>query len=93
MGLDQQARFFPTPQSRDWKSGDPAKTATNARPLNEIAESFQNSPQGQAIHDGQQSSASAQTSAQPFLSHKPTELRLLKRRLNPRFVEWLMGLR
>lgn len=49
MGLDQQARFFPTPQT---------------------------SPPAPVIPDGPPSSAPGQTS---------------RRRLNPRFVEWLMG--
>jgi hypothetical protein len=79
MGLDQQARMFPTPSARDWKSGQ-ASDATmerNARPLNEIAERFQASPPAPPIPDGQTSCESAPTS---------------RRRLNPRFVEFLLGL-
>lgn len=98
----QAPEMFPTPQSRDWKSGDASEaTATkNARPLNEISERWTTptkranedcpsererktpSLESQAllqdlpIQDGPKSSPSAPTSRQ---------------RLNPRFVEWLMG--
>ena len=36
MGLDQQARFWPSPQAKDWKSGEKIQEYGNARPLNEI---------------------------------------------------------
>ena len=77
--LQSQSEQWPTPQARDWKSGDVSKETAekNARPLNEIAERFQSSPQDPATHYGQQSSPNIPTSRQ---------------RLNPGFVAWLMGL-
>lgn len=56
MGLDQQARFFPTPQSRDWKSGDASEATANknARPLNEIAERW-NTPHAPRANDSNNS--------------------------------------
>ncbi len=36
MGLDQQARFWPSPQAKDGKSGETIQEYGNARPLNEI---------------------------------------------------------
>jgi len=70
---------WPTPASRDWKSGDASEMTMerNERPLNEIAERFHSSPQAPATHDGPQSSPSIRTS---------------RRRLNPAFAAWLMGL-
>lgn len=116
MGLDQQARFFSTPSSRDWKSEDASNQtmARNARPLNEVIEHW-NTPHAPRDHDsdhsestylgrqvsslqhlptqvGPESSETSPASARPSPSKNPTESRLLKRRLNPRFVEWLMGL-
>ena len=115
MGLDQQARFFPTPSARDWKSGDasPATMERNARPLNEICEHWttptkranehcsselnRKTPalesqallQDHLIPTGQPSSEADLT----LLRHLSLEnaANAPKRRLNPRFVEWLMG--
>jgi len=79
VGLENEARIWPTPQARDWKSGDASEETSekNARPLNEIAERFHSSPQDQATPGGRQSSRSILT---------------LRRRLNPAFAAWLMGL-
>ena len=78
MGLDQQARFFPTPASRDYRT--PNKKALSDRGGGSKGEQLQNfvehSHQVPVIQDGPQSSESGQTS---------------RRRLNPQFVEWLMG--
>src|SRR5215471_13351400 len=59
MGLDQQARFFPTLSARDWKSGDASEATMqrNARPLNEIAERFQPSLPAPPTPDGPPSSS------------------------------------
>jgi len=78
MGLDQEARNWPTASARDWKSGQASEETFNgnARPLNEWAERFPLSHQVHPTHDGPQSSPSVPTS---------------RRRLNPRFVEWLLG--
>lgn len=78
MGLDQQARFFPTPAERDYRT--PNKKTFRDRGGETKGEQLQNfvehSPLVQTIPDGEPSSNSGQTS---------------RRRLNPRFVEWLMG--
>jgi hypothetical protein len=78
MLLDQEARNWPTASARDWKSGQASEETFNgnARPLNEWAERFPPSHQVPLTHDGPQSSPPVQTS---------------RRRLNPRFVEWLLG--
>ena len=65
-----------TPQSMDWKSGE-IKPETAAKHLGTRPLNEQVlSPQAPPIPDGLTSSENAQTS---------------RRRLNPRFVEWLMG--
>jgi hypothetical protein len=102
-----QANKWPTPQERDFKSGESNRDYGNSRPLSEtvltnwptpqasdekmvkggkrgpdsnpslrMAESWETSHQVPAIPDGQPSSTTAPGS---------------RRRLNPRFVEWLMG--
>nr|WP_294560181.1 hypothetical protein [uncultured Rhodopila sp.] len=83
MGLDQQARFFPTnwitPNARDWKSETGSENNTHNKTPNLSRQVYRlDSPSLPAptIPDGQPSSESAPT---------------LPRRLNPRFVEWLMG--
>jgi hypothetical protein len=69
---------WPTPQAKDWKSGEvsEATRTKNSRPLNGIASHFSPPDQETPTH-GSESSPSAQTS---------------RRRLNPAFVDWLMGL-
>lgn len=91
MGLDQQARFFPTPAALDYRS--PNKRSYQERSGTTKGEQLQNfvehslpDPQTQ---DGAPSSARDPTSPQHSASKKP---RLLTRRLNPRFVELLIGL-
>lgn len=78
MGLDQQARFFPTPASRDYRT--PNKQSYQERSGTKKGEQLQNfvahSLPAPAIHAGPTSCANGPTS---------------RRRLNPRFVEWLMG--
>jgi len=78
MGLDQQARFFPTPASRDYRTPNAtsyqerSQTAKGEQLQNFVAHSLPVPP----AQTGPESSESAPT---------------LRRRLNPRFVEWLMG--
>lgn len=103
MGLDQQARFWPTSSARDWKSGQASQAtmSRNARPLNEIAEHHCLSLPDPQTPDGPPSCESGPTSRRHSASEKKTDSasstvsqpvpRLLRRRLNPRFVEWLMG--
>ena len=78
MGLDQQARFFPTPAARDHRT--PNKQSYQERSGTTKGEQLQNfvahSLPAPAMNDGQQSSEKDPTS---------------RRRLNPQFVEWLMG--
>lgn len=80
MGLDQQARFFPTPSA------------------SEVRQGYQRRPEGMASRQNQKSltticlDLSLQAPAIPdgptFSAKDPTS----RRRLNPQFVEWLMGL-
>ena len=72
MGLDQQARFFPTPAERDYRTPN-LKADQHADQLQNFVAHSLPAP---LIPDGQPSSPPG-----------PTSLR----RLNPRFVEWLMG--
>jgi hypothetical protein len=82
MWLDQQARtFFPTPASRDYRT--PNKKPFSERgggskgeQLQSFVEHCLDSHQDRTTNDGSESSSSGPT---------------LPRRLNPRFVEWLMG--
>lgn len=79
MGLDQQARFFPTPSA------------------SEVRQGYQRRPPGMASRQNQKSlttialdlsrQAPIQTSGPPSSESGPTS----RRRLNPRFVEFLMG--
>lgn len=72
-GLDQQARFFPTPQAADGKMVKGGKRGPENNPsLTTAAGSLQD----RLTPDGPQ-----------FSETGPT----LPLRLNPRFVEWLMG--
>ena len=112
MGLDQQARFWgtpnsherthdprevdhgtqlanqvsmwPSPQARDFRSGETQTDYGNSRPLNESVLAFSPStslpdlsPSVPTIQDGEKSSNGLHGST---------------RRLNPAFVAWLMGL-
>jgi len=81
MGLDQQARFFPTPAARDYRT--PNKQSYQERSGTQKGEQLQNfvehrfaTRQDPETPSGHSSSPDGQTS---------------RRRLNPRFVEWLMG--
>ena len=77
MGLDQQARFFPTPASRDYRT--PHRESYQERSGTKKGEQLQNFV---AFAPGPSDSRCPQSSA-PV----PTS----RLRLNPRFVEWLMG--
>lgn len=82
MGLDQQARMFPTPNTRDWKSeeGYPKERIEEHAPsLSQFCHHFH--PDQPTAPDGSTSSATGHTSLQVSA----------KRKLNPCFVEWLMG--
>lgn len=76
--LQSAAQMFPTPAERDYRT--PNKQSYQERSGTKKGEQLQNfvehSPQAQATTDGQPSSENGPTSP---------------RRLNPRFVEWLMG--
>ena len=90
MGLDQQARmFWQTPNQRDWKSETGSENNTHDRPPNLSRQVYRLSPPAPAIPDGQQLSESDLTSLRrSFLENAAKRP---KRRLNPRFVSWLMG--
>ena len=73
------ARLFPTPAARDYRSekgGEKTLAHFNRSAGPSFPAFVEHSPQAPQIPDGPQSSESAPTS---------------RRRLNPRFVEWLMG--
>lgn len=96
MGLDQQARMFPTPSARDYrtpnaKPGSERGMGTKGEQLPNFIEHHLNLHQDPAIPDGPPSSGTGPTSLQLSASESLTKSRLLKRRLNPRFVEFLMG--
>jgi hypothetical protein len=81
MGLDQQSRHWPTAASKDYRT--PNLKPFSQRNGKSKGEQLQNFVEhrfdllpGPQIQDGPPSSQPAQTS---------------RRRLNPRFVEWLMG--
>lgn len=76
MGLDQQGRKWQTPNSRDWKSEVGSENNTHDKTPNLSRQVYRHSLPDPTIPDGPRSSGSGQT---------------LRRRLNPRFVEWLMG--
>ncbi|KQM92215.1 hypothetical protein ASE70_14975 [Sphingomonas sp. Leaf22] len=77
LGLEHQAKTWPTPMSRDHRSGHAQKTdeelwGKKGRPLERVATTFRPSLPDQPTADGHLSSPQ-------------------RRRLNPLFVEWLMG--
>ena len=80
MGLDQQARMFPTKEKWTTPTAGNACGDNKAREggssLTDDATTFHPSPPAPQIPDGPPSCESGQTS---------------RRRLNPRFVEWLLG--
>ncbi len=79
MGLDQQARtFFPTPASRDYRT-------PNSKPYSDRG----GGSKGEQLQNFVAHSLPAQATpgGPPSSANGPT----LPRRLNPRFVEWLMG--
>jgi hypothetical protein len=96
MGLDQQARSqnWITPNARDWKSETGSennrydKTPGLSRQVYELTPPS-GAPQDPPIPAGPPSSQSVQTF--PPHSQDPPAKAPERRRLNPRFVEWLMG--
>lgn len=84
--LEGQASLWATPSARDWRDGaaSPDTMQRNARPLNEQA-CHASLPDATTRPDGEPSSTQA------ALTSCPRCARTAKRRLNPRFVEWLMG--
>ena len=77
-GLDQQVRMWRSPTSRDWKgeSAESWRTRETGDLTPTLADQVLSLPLPTTPKDGQSSSESAPTS---------------RRRLNPLFVEWLMG--
>ena len=78
MGLDQQARMFPTPASRDYRT--PNKESYQKRSQTTKGEQLQNFV-AHSLPDPIPPSGPQSSETTPGLP----------RRLNPRFVEWLMG--
>lgn len=105
--LDGQARQWPTASARDWKDGQASEATMdrNARPLNEIAVHWP-TPNTPRPHDSEntagadfenQNQNDLARAASRFGPPPPTtstpggKCSHKTRRLNPRFVEWLMG--
>ena len=113
VGLENEAKIWPTPQSRDWKSGEASEETAekNARPLNEIAETWPTPSASMAtMEDMEQARYSGKDPRRPKYSQSLPQdqttpdgplcwcgihgcaLPSHKRRLNPLFVSFLMGL-
>ena len=86
---------WPTPASRDFKGANSAEhalvTGGGRKHMDQLANFVAYSPRAQAILRGQESLLPNLGEPQPSASKKSTTPRLLSRRLNPYFVEWLMG--
>lgn len=86
MGLEKAAKMWPTPAARDWKSGQVSEATRdrNSRPLNEAV--MWPTPKSQdAKH-------AAPTQGELASSNFKNHLHIaVKGRLNPDWVEWLMG--
>lgn len=86
MNIQTAAASWPAPSARDWKSGDASDQTMerNSRPLNEVAVRFPlaYSPLAPPTSTG------GQTSLNRIYHLLP---RSVKRKLNPNFVDWLMG--
>ena len=76
MGLDQEARTWITPNARDWKSETGSENNRYNKTPGLSRQVYELSRPDPVTQDGLTSSENVQTS---------------RRRLNPRFVEWLMG--
>lgn len=78
------ARLFPTPTSRDWKSGSASEEtlAKNSRPLNEIVAAMYPTPRADGLDNCGGSSSRRIAKANGTY---------IGRTLNTQFVEWLMG--
>jgi hypothetical protein len=74
--IAEQAEHWQTPNARDWKSETGSENNSYDKPPNLSRQVYRLSRQDQPIPDGPTSSPTGRTSLQ---------------RLNPRFVEWLMG--
>lgn len=106
MGLDQQARFFPTPAQRDYRT--PNKRSYQDRSGTTKGEQLQNfvehsgnwnTPHAARAHDSNNSDSTYLARQVHSLPDQQTQDgpqssesgQTLPRRLNPRFVEWLLG--
>jgi len=100
-----KASLWPTPTTRDWKSGDASQTTLerNARPLNEVAKAaLWSTPRAS---DGEKGGANQSFSgggqplpAQAAMAFGRTmngssDQTTRRGALNPDFVAWLMGIR
>jgi hypothetical protein len=86
--LVKEARNWPTPTARDFRSGQRGPATTRTLLLNEAAEECPDGVDG-ATFRLTATPRSATTSAAGRRRSKP--IRPSRRRLNPRFAEWLMG--
>jgi len=99
----KQANQWPTPLERDFRSGETIAEYGNSRPLNESVVNW--TPHNTREHDSDNSDSTylgrllQGPDCPPLLQDPPIPdgpkscetSRTSRRRLNPRFVEWLMG--
>lgn len=93
-GLDQQARYWATPLWSDAaNAGSLASGSADTMLWRQASQRFPLDPQTEP--HGSESSQPGPTSRRPSASTRngssASDSRLLRRRLNPRFVAWLMG--
>jgi hypothetical protein len=93
--LPEQAKAWATPTERDWRSENPDQSPDHSPPLGRqvLQETGPASPSGSGRHSPESRKIDSDwrnLSPQDVEDAKRT--RLLRRRLNPAFVEWLMGL-
>lgn len=72
MGLDQQARFWPSPQSRDHRSGETLQDYGNPRPLNEAVVKWATPRREDGESAGNHPNASDSLTGQTRLWNTPT---------------------
>lgn len=93
--LPGQACQWPTPAARDSKGTNSEQhalvTGGGRKHMDQLANFVAYSPLVQTIRDGLESSPMNDGLPQHSASKSNTTPRLLSRRLNPYFVEWLMG--
>lgn len=96
MGLDQQARFWASPRARDFRSGETIQQYGNSRPLSEQVIAFSlPAPTTQFGLTFWQRVRILLPLCRRLRRRLPSPYNkarsIFKRKLNPNFVDWLMG--